>query len=328
MAAGRCVALSLPPRRAPAGAVAESSFQMAIQWFPGHMHTTRKAIAERLPDIDVVIELLDARLPGSSANPLLAEMTLGKPALKVLNKQDLADPDLTDLWLAHYRAQPGTNALGLDASVTAPARALVAACRALVPQRGGMVKPVRVMICGIPNVGKSTLVNTLNGQRAAKTGDEPGITKLEQKILLANDFYLFDTPGMLWPRILIEEGGYNLAASGGIGRNAYDEEEVAMALLARVRHRYAERIVARYRTADFSAMTDEGLLAEVGRKRGGLLPGGQVNMQKAAEIALNDFRSGAWGRVTLETPEEFAAWWAAGLAAEQARLEKKAARKK
>lgn len=301
---------------------------MAIQWFPGHMHTTRKAIAERLPDIDVVIELLDARLPGSSANPLLAEMTLGKPALKVLNKQDLADPDLTDLWLAHYRAQPGTNALGLDASVTAPARALVAACRALVPQRGGMVKPVRVMICGIPNVGKSTLVNTLNGQRAAKTGDEPGITKLEQKILLANDFYLFDTPGMLWPRILIEEGGYNLAASGGIGRNAYDEEEVAMALLARVRHRYAERIVARYRTADFSAMTDEGLLAEVGRKRGGLLPGGQVNMQKAAEIALNDFRSGAWGRVTLETPEEFAAWWAAGLAAEQARLEKKAARKK
>ena len=121
---------------------------MAIQWFPGHMHTTRKAIAERLPDIDAVIELLDARLPGSSANPLLAEMTAGKPALKVLNKQDLADPGMTDLWLAHYQALPGTNALGLDASVTAPARALIAACRALVPHRGGMVKPVRVLICG------------------------------------------------------------------------------------------------------------------------------------------------------------------------------------
>ena len=307
---------------------AESSFQMAIQWFPGHMHTTRKAIAERLPDIDVVIELLDARLPGSSANSLLAEMTRGKPALKVLNKQDLADPDLTEQWLAYYKAQPGTNALGLDASVTAPARALVAACRALAPGRGGMVKPVRVMICGIPNVGKSTLVNTLNGQRAAKTGDEPGITKLEQKILLANDFYLFDTPGMLWPRIIIEEGGYNLAASGAIGRNAYDEEEVAMALLARVRHRYADRIVARYKTADFSAMTDEALLAEVGRKRGGLMAGGRVNMQKAAEIALNDFRSGAWGRVTLESPEEFAAWWAAGMAAEEARKAKKEARAK
>ena len=133
---------------------------------------------------------------------------------------------------------------------------------------------------------------------------------------------------MLWPRIVIEEGGYNLAASGAIGRNAYDEEEVAMALLARVRHRYADRIVARYKTADFSAMTDEGLLEEVGRKRGGLMAGGRVNMQKAAEIALNDFRSGAWGRVTLETPEQFAAWWAAGMAAEAARLEKKAARKK
>jgi ribosome biogenesis GTPase A len=301
---------------------------MAIQWFPGHMHTTRKAIAERLPDIDVVIELLDARLPGSSANSLLASMTEGKPALKVLNKQDIADPELTEAWLAHYRAQPGTKAIGLDASITAPARALIDECRALVPNRGGMVKPVRVMICGIPNVGKSTLVNTLNGQRAAKTGDEPGITKMEQRIALANDFYLFDTPGMLWPRILIEEGGYNLAASGAIGRNAYDEELVAMALLSRVRHRYADRIAARYKTADFSAMTDDQLLEEVGRKRGGLMSGGRVNMQKAAEIALNDFRSGAWGRVTLETPEQFAAWWAAGMVAEEARLEKKARGKK
>ena len=164
---------------------------MAIQWFPGHMHSTQKAIAERLPGIDVVIEMLDARLPGSSANPLLAALTAGKPALKVLNKQDLADPDITALWLAHYRAQPGTQALGLDANVAAPARLLIAACRALVPLRGGMVKPVRVLICGIPNVGKSTLINTLVDKRAAKTGDEPGITKLEQKIVLAPDFYLF-----------------------------------------------------------------------------------------------------------------------------------------
>jgi ribosome biogenesis GTPase A len=190
-----------------------------------------------------------------------------------------------------------------------------------------MVKPVRVLICGIPNVGKSTLVNTLNGQRTAKTGDEPGITKLEQRILLADDFFLFDTPGMLWPRILTAEGGYNLAASGGIGRNAYDEEEVAMALLARVRHRYADRLVARYKLADFSAMTDEALLAEVGRKRGGLLPGGRVNMQKAAEVALNDFRSGAWGRVTLETPDEFVQWRAAGIVAEEMRKETRKAKK-
>lgn len=292
---------------------------MAIQWFPGHMHSTKKAIAERLPDIDVVIELLDARLPGSSANPLLADLTRGKPALKVLNKQDLAEPELTARWLAHYRARPGTKALGLDASVAAPARELIAACRALVPSRGGMVKPVRVLICGIPNVGKSTLINTLSGQRTARTGDEPGITKVEQKIMLASDFQLFDTPGMLWPRILVEQSGYHLAASGGIGRNAYDEEEVALALLATVRQRHAERLHARYKLDASTALSDEALLTDIGRKRGGLLAGGQVNLQKAAEVAINDFRSGAWGRITLETPDEFAHWWADGQAREAER---------
>ncbi len=301
---------------------------MPIQWFPGHMNSTKKAIAERLPDIDVVIELLDARLPGSSANPMLADLTQGKPTLKVLNKQDLADPELTALWLAHYQARPGTNAIGLDASVTAAARQLIAACRELAPLRGGMVKPVRVLICGIPNVGKSTLINTLIGQRAAKTGDEPGITKMEQKIVLASDFYLFDTPGMLWPRITVEQSGYHLAASGGIGRNAYDEEEVALALLASVRERYADRLQARYKLDDFAGIADEALLASIGRKRGGLLPGGNVNLQKAAEIAINDFRSGAWGRVTLETPEQFAQWWAQGQVLDAQRRAKRDARKK
>ena len=296
---------------------------MAIQWFPGHMNSTKKAIVERLPDIDVVIELLDARLPGSSSNPLLADLTAGKPALKVLNKQDLADPELTTAWLAHFNALPGTRALALDASVAAPARALIAACRALAPLRGGMVKPLRVLICGIPNVGKSTLINTLVGQRATLTGDEPGITKLEQKIVLAPDFYLFDTPGMLWPRITVERSGYHLAASGGIGRNAYDEEEVALALLANVRVRHADRLMARYKLSDPESLTDDELLAELGRKRGGLMAGGRVNLQKAAEIAINDFRTGAWGRITLESPDEFMQWWAQGEAIEAERREKR-----
>ena len=297
---------------------------MPIQWFPGHMHSTRKAIAERVPEIDVAIELLDARLPGSSANPLLAELTQGKPALKVLNKQDLADPEITAQWLAHHQAQPGTNALALDAGMAAPSRQLIAACRGLAPRRGGMVKPLRVLICGIPNVGKSTLINTLLGQRAAKTGDEPGITKTEQQIALASDFYLIDTPGMLWPRILVEQSGYHLAASGGIGRNAYDEQEVALALLANVRERYGDRLRARYKLPDLPT-ADADLLAELGRKRGGLRSGGQVNLQKAAEIAINDFRSGAWGRITLETPEQFARWWVAAQAAEAARLARRVA---
>ena len=286
--------------------------KMAIQWFPGHMHLTKKAIVERIKNIDVVIELLDARLPGSSANPMLAELTAGKPSLKVLNKQDLADPARTALWLAHYNALSGTRALGLDASVSAPARALAQACFELAPNRGGMVKPMRVLICGIPNVGKSTLINTLKGKRAAKTGDEAGITKTEQRIVLADDFYLYDTPGMLWPRIIVAKSGYNLAASGAIGRNAFNEEEVALELLDYLKDAYPTLLAARFKLDQVAGLSDEQLLEAIGRKRGALQSGQRVNLQKAAEIAIHDFRAAAIGRITLETPEEFAQWLAAG----------------
>jgi ribosome biogenesis GTPase A len=296
---------------------------MAIQWFPGHMNSTRRAILDRAKEIDVVIELLDARLPGSSLNPLLAELTRGKPALKVLNKQDLADPDRTALWLAHYNALPATQALGLDASITAPAQRLIAACRALAPLRGGMTKPLRVLICGIPNVGKSTLINTLAGRKATKTGDEPGITKLEQKIVLASDVYLFDTPGMLWPRITVPQSGYHLAASGGIGRNAYNEEEVALELLNCVNRNYPGRIAERFKLPDMSALTDEEQLTEIAKKRGAIQSGGRVNLQKAAEILMGEFRTGGLGLVTLEVPVEMAQWQAEAEVAEAARREKK-----
>ena len=306
---------------------------MAIQWFPGHMHATRKAIKERMKQgIDVVIELLDARLPGSSANPLLASLTDGKPSLKLLNKQDLADPARTQLWLDHYNAQPGTRALPLDAGNKAPAKALVAACRELAPLRGGMSKPLRILICGIPNVGKSTLINTLVGKKSAKTGDEPGITKVEQRITLDQDAYLFDTPGMLWPRISIPESGYNLAASGAVGRNALDEEEVALELLDYLRVHYAPLLQARYKLEGaIESLKDDELLEAIGRKRGAMLGGGRVNMQKAAEILMYEFRQGVLGRISLETPEEFKAWAAAAAIADAERerlaLEKKAQRK-
>ena len=296
---------------------------MAIQWFPGHMNSTKKTIIDRLKDIDVVIELLDARLPGSSLNPLLAELTRGKPALKLLNKQDLADPDRTVQWLAHYNALPATRAIALDASVTAPAQRLIAACRELAPLRGGMTKPLRVLICGIPNVGKSTLINTLAGRKAAKTGDEPGITKLEQKIVLASDVYLFDTPGMLWPRITVPQSGYHLAASGGIGRNAFNEEEVALELLDCLNRNYAGRVEARFRLGDVSGLSDEQRLTEIARKRGAIQSGGRVNLQKAAEILIGEFRTGGLGLVTLETPAEFVQWWAAGQVAEAERKARK-----
>ena len=306
---------------------------MAIQWFPGHMHTTRLAITERVKaGIDVVIELLDARLPGASANPLLAELTAGKPALKILNKQDLADITVTPLWLAHYNALPETRAIGLDAGETAPAARLITACRALAPLRGGMVKPLRVLICGIPNVGKSTLINTLMGKKATKTGDEAGITKIEQRIVLASDVTLFDTPGMLWPKIIVPRSGYLLAASGAVGRNAYDEQEVALELLEALQPRYADRLAARYKLAlplaELAVLPAEALMEAIGRQRGLVRTGARVDLQKAAEVVLNDFRAAALGPITLETPDEHAAGLAAGLADEAARQALKADRKK
>ena len=285
---------------------------MAVQWFPGHMHLTKQAIEDRIKRIDVVIEMLDARLPGSSANPMLASLTAHKPTLKVLNKQDLADPKRTAEWLAHYNARPKTRAVALDAGMAAPAKALITACHELAPTRGGMVKPMRVLICGIPNVGKSTLINTLVGRRAAKAADEAGVTRMEQRITLADDFYLYDTPGMLWPRIIVAKSGYNLAASGAVGRNAFDEEEVALELLDYLKTPYAAQLAARYKLDDVASLSDEQLLEEIGRKSGALLPGARVNLQKAAEVVLADFRAARIGRITLETPAEFAQWLAEG----------------
>jgi ribosome biogenesis GTPase A len=301
---------------------------MAIQWFPGHMHLTRKAIEERIKDIDVVIEMLDARLPGSSANPMLAQLIQGKPGLKVLSKQDLADPARTSLWLAHYNALPNVKAIGLDTSMVSPAKALIEACHQLAPNRGGMAKPMRVLICGIPNVGKSTLINTLKGKKAAKTGDEAGVTKLEQRITLADDFYLYDTPGVLWPRIIVEKSGYNLAASGAIGVNAFDDEEVALELLHYLIANYPEALTTRYKIQNVAEYSDETMLEAIARFRGAIQSGGRVNTTKAAEIVIHDFRSAALGRLTLETPTEFSEWLASGMKADAEKTLRKEALQK
>lgn len=297
---------------------------MAIQWFPGHMHLTRKAIEARIKSIDVVIEMLDARLPGSSANPMLAELIGGKPALKVLSKQDMADPVQTTAWLAHYNAMQGVSALAMDTSMVSPAKALMQACKLLAPNRGGMAKPMRVLMCGIPNVGKSTLINTLKGKRAAKTGDEAGVTKLEQRIVLADDFYMFDTPGVLWPRIIVEQSGYNLAASGAIGVNAFDEVEVALELLHYLIPHYPQALHARYSIDDVASHCDETLLEAIGRKRGAVQSGARVDMVKAAKLVIHDFRAAALGRITIETPEQFSQWLASGKQAHAERAANKA----
>ena len=281
---------------------------MAVQWFPGHMFLTQKAITERIKTIDVVIEMLDARLPGSSANPMLQRLIGAKPTLKVLNKQDLADPAVTDLWLAHYQAQSHTRALALDTAHTQAAMALVRESRALAPTRVGLSRPLRILICGIPNVGKSTLINRLMGKRAAKAADEAGVTKNEQRLALADDVYLFDTPGVLWPRIIVAQSGYNLAASGAVGRNAFDDEEVALELLAYLQQHYPQALCDRYQIKSVAEWREDELLEQIARQRGALLSGGRVNLQKASELVIHDFRSGAIGRLSLETPHEFAVW--------------------
>ena len=283
---------------------------MAIQWYPGHMHKAKKAIAERLKSVDMVIEVLDARMPASGENPLLGQLSAGKPKLKILNKQDLADPERTRIWLDDFNSRPDTRAIALDASDPRAAQKLIAASRALVPNRGGIDKPLRVLICGIPNVGKSTLINGMLGKKSAKTGNEPGITKAEQRLFLADDFWLYDTPGMLWPKIIVEEAGYNLAAGGAVGRNALDEEIVALELIDYLRRHYLPLLQERYQADknESSHWRDDQWLEWIGRKRGALLPGGRINCQKAAENTLTDFRDGHIGRITLETPHQWAQW--------------------
>ncbi|OAM30444.1 ribosome biogenesis GTPase YlqF [Eikenella sp. NML03-A-027] len=299
---------------------------MSIQWFPGHMYKTKKALIERLRSTDMVIEMLDARLPASSQNPLLAQLSRGKPKLYLLNKQDIADPELTRMWLAELQNRSDTSAVALDASERQAAQKITAACRALVPHRQGIDRPLRVLICGIPNVGKSTLINGMIGKKSAKTGNEPGITKTEQRLLLADDFWLYDTPGMLWPKIIVPQGGYNLAASGAVGRNALDEETVALELLNYLRQHYLPQLQARYQAdpEESQSWQDTDWLEWIGRRRGALLGGGRINYQKAAENTLTDFRDGQIGRITLETPEQWQAWLAAARE-EEARLQAKRA---
>ena len=293
------------------------------------MNKAKKAIADRLKSVDMVIEMLDARLPASSENPLLAQLSKGKPKLKILNKQDLADLERTAVWLDYFNSREQTNAIALDSSEKSAAPKITAACRALVPNRKGIDKPLRVLICGIPNVGKSTLINGMIGKKSAKTGNEPGITKAEQRLFLADDFWLYDTPGMLWPKIIVAQSGYNLAASGAVGRNALDEEEVALELLDYLRRHYLPLLQARY-AADkdpSSHWDDASWLEWIARKRGALLGGGRVNYQKAAENVLTDFREGAIGRITLETPRQWEEWLKAARKKEAERKAEREAKK-
>lgn len=278
---------------------------MNIDWYPGHMKKARTQIIEVLPTIDLVIEVLDARLPISSANPLLEKLRGNKPCIKVLNKKDLADPTVTKAWVSHFEKQQGVKAIPLDGKDRRDAGLLPKLCRKMIPNRGNKgQKLMRVMIVGIPNVGKSTLINTLAGKKMARVGDKPAITTCPQQIDLRNGILLSDTPGLLWPVMKDPNGGCRLAASGAIGDNAFDTTEVALATVAYVINRYPAMLLKRY---NLSAMPESptAVLEEIGRRRGCLVAGGEVQLHRAAELFLRELRAGNLGGLSLERPGDF-----------------------
>jgi len=277
---------------------------MIIDWYPGHMKKSREQIIEKLPTIDLVIEVLDARLPCSSANPLLTRLRGAKPCIKVLNKNDLADPVVTAAWIRSFERQPGVRALPLQAKERRDAGRLLKLCRSMVPKRGGKgERLLRIMVVGIPNVGKSTLINTLAGKKLARVGDRPAVTTCQQQIDLGNGILLADTPGLLWPAMEDQAAACRLAASGAIGENAYDTGGVALATLDYLRDRYPAQLLKRYNLPALPA-TPLAILEEIGRRRGCLVSGGEVDRHRAAELFLRELRGGLLGAISLERPGE------------------------
>ncbi len=281
---------------------------MAIQWFPGHMTAARRDAAETMERIDVVIEVLDARIPAAGSNPLINEIRLyrQRPCLKILNKSDLADPAVTKAWLNFFNAQKNAkkniSAVALSCKKPGDAAKIPALCLTLAPYRGTSLKPLRMMIMGIPNVGKSTLINALLKRRVALVGDEPAITKNQKSFDLNDHMILIDTPGLMWPKIEHDSDGMILAASHAIGRNAVIDEEVAVYLADILLARYPKLLTARY---DFATAGMDGadVIAAIARQRGYRIKGNKVDLEKAALMLLQDYRSGALGRISLETPD-------------------------
>ena len=263
---------------------------------------------------DVVVEVLDARCPEASSNPMIRELRLARqrPCLRLLNKADLADPVATKAWLEFYNKQPGVKAVAISCKKRGDAAKVPSLCQGLAPHRNDGVKPLRIMIMGIPNVGKSTLLNALVKKRVAAVGDEPAVTKQQQRIDLGPCLTLVDTPGLMWPKIEHDTDGYMLAASHAIGTNAVMEEEVATFLAGLLLEHYADRISARY-GFPVAGVDAVGVIEGIAKKRGCLIRGrgGEFDIEKASLILLTDYRGGALGRISLETPETRAAMLAA-----------------
>ncbi len=280
---------------------------MTIQWFPGHMAKAKREILEKLKLIDVVIELLDARIPISSRNPMINEIVQNKPRLVILNKSDLADAKVVEEWVEYFKAQAlkaipisSTSGKGIN-NLLKEAELLMAEKRANLKKKGIKAKAIRTLILGIPNVGKSSLINRLANRNIAKTGDRPGITKGQQWIKVGNILELLDTPGILWPKFEDPQVGYRLAATGAIKDDLLHFDDVALYIVKYLKSHYPDRLLARYNLEQLPEDNVE-TIEQIGKRRGALVSGGKIDFDKASEIIIRELRSGKLGPFCLEKP--------------------------
>ena len=285
--------------------------KLNIQWFPGHMTKAERMIAESMKLVDAVCELLDARIPASSRNPDIDRLAGGKPRLVILNRADLADPEVTAAWRAYFREQ-GLAVLETDAKSGKGVKQFPAAVRAVLSDviaanaaKGQGTKPLRVMILGIPNVGKSTFINKAAGRKAAIAGDKPGVTKGKQWITIDKGLELLDTPGILWPKFDSQEVGEALAITGAVRQDVIDAETLAANFLLRLREMKPDAVVQRYKFTPDPEKNGYELLEDAARKRGFLISGGEPDTERMARVLLNEYHEGKLGRITLESPPSF-----------------------
>jgi ribosome biogenesis GTPase A len=274
---------------------------MTLQWYPGHMTRARRELGELMPSQDLVIEVLDARAPAASTNPVVGELAGDKPCIKVLTRSDLADPEVTRAWLDALARPDRVFAFAATTEQPRDTRKRLTELTARFGLRHTRDRPLRALIAGVPNVGKSTLINVLMDRQVAKTSDKPAVTKIQQRVVLPGGMIVTDSPGLMWPKIEDEAAAIRLALAGSIPDTAIDYLTVAKLGAQILLEHYAALVVARYKLAAVPA-SDEALIAEIGRRRGALRAGGVVDLHKASEILVREFRQGTLGRISLERP--------------------------
>ncbi len=275
---------------------------MHIQWYPGHMHKASKEIKEVLPKIDLIIEVLDARIPYSSQNPMLSTLRGHKPCIRVLSKTDLADPVITQQWQDYLEQEVGVKTLAVTTQQPDKIKQISQLCHKMLPEKGSNDKIIKTMIMGIPNVGKSTIINILANRIIAKTGNEPAVTKRQQRIKLDNNIILSDTPGVMWPNVENQHSGYRLAATGAIKDTAINYDDIAFYTAEYLLSTYPELLKLRFKL-DKTPDNETDLMEAIGRKRGCLRAGKQVDIEKTSNILITELRAGTIGKITLETPD-------------------------